>query len=97
MAAGSKITDTVRTVKYFNVTRDGDYIKLNVAADGFLYNMVRIMTGTLVQSAYGTERYADIEKITLAKDRNAAGMTAPPDGLYLSDVRYDREIDWKIF
>ena len=90
MAAGSKITDTVRTVKYFNVTRDGDYIKLNVAADGFLYNMVRIMTGTLVQSAYGTERYADIEKITLAKDRNAAGMTAPPDGLFLNKLVYMR-------
>jgi tRNA pseudouridine38-40 synthase len=90
MASGSKVESTVREVVYADVKREGDIVTFRVAADGFLYNMVRIMTGTLVQSAYGTERYADIEKITLAKDRNAAGMTAPPDGLFLNKLVYMR-------
>lgn len=87
MSAGSKITDTVRTVKYMNVTRDGDYIRINVAADGFLYNMVRIMTGTLVEAAYGRKN-RDIETITMARDRNFAGMTAPARGLFLNKLVY---------
>lgn len=89
MSAGSKITDTVRTVKYMNVTRDGDYIRINVAADGFLYNMVRIMTGTLVEAAYG-KKCTDICGITDAKDRSKAGMTAPACGLFLNKLVYTR-------
>ncbi len=89
MSAGSKIIDTVRTVKYMNVTRDGDYIRINVAADGFLYNMVRIMTGTLVEATYG-KKCTDIRGITEAKDRSKAGMTAPACGLFLNKLVYTR-------
>jgi tRNA pseudouridine38-40 synthase len=72
-----------------NVTRDGDYIRINVAADGFLYNMVRIMTGTLVEATYG-KKCTDIRGITEAKDRSKAGMTAPACGLFLNKLVYTR-------
>jgi len=97
MAAGSKIVDATRTVTVLSVRRDEDgVITLSVSADGFLYNMVRIITGTLVDVGFGTipaEKTADI----LAKrDRTAAGRTAPAYGLYLQEVEYDRPIAWVI-
>lgn len=88
MAAGSKIEDAVRTVHYCDVTRDGDMITIRIAADGFLYNMVRIIAGTLVMSGSGKLSSHDIAKIIDKKDRSAAGLTAPPDGLYLNKVIY---------
>ncbi len=88
MAADSKVRDTVRTVYEAEVSRQGDLISFRVSADGFLYNMVRIFTGTLVDVAYGKISPEDIEKITEAHDRKAAGSTAPPDGLYLNRVVY---------
>ena len=88
MAAGSKIEDTVRTVKYAEVVRDGGFIKLRIAADGFLYNMVRIITGTLVEVGYGKLAPEKIAEIIEGRDRRAAGRTAPPDGLYLNEVIY---------
>ncbi len=96
MAAGSKITDAVREVYSLNVMRHGDFIELRISADGFLYNMVRIITGTLTDCAAGTIEPSDIAEIIAAKDRTRAGKTAPPDGLYLSDVRYPYEIPWRI-
>lgn len=84
MSAGSKITDTVRTVYYFRVVRRGDYICIYTAADGFLYNMVRIMVGSLLK---GT----DIEGALAKAERSAAGPTAPAEGLYLNKVFYSRE------
>lgn len=88
MAAGSKICDTVRTVKYCNVEQSGDIITVRIAADGFLYNMVRIITGTLILAGAGRFDKDGMEKIIAAKDRTAAGLTAPPDGLYLNKVVY---------
>lgn len=88
MAAGSKIEDTVRTVKYCTVTKEDDIITVKIAADGFLYNMVRIIAGTLVLAGAGKLDKADLEKIIAAKDRSRAGLTAPPDGLYLNKVVY---------
>ncbi len=88
MAAGSKIEDTVRTVKYCTVAQDGEIITVRIAADGFLYNMVRIITGTLVLAGAGRLDKDGMEKIVAAKDRAAAGRTAPPDGLYLNKVVY---------
>lgn len=96
MASGSKITDAVRTINDLKVTRSGGEIKLTVTADGFLYNMVRIITGTLIDCAAGTFEPHDIAEILAAKDRTKAGKTAPPDGLYLAEVRYDRDIAWTI-
>ena len=88
MAAGSKITDTVRTVSDCRVCRCGDLITLTIAADGFLYNMVRIIAGTLLLAGAGKLDRAGMRRIIDAKDRAAAGATAPPEGLYLSRVTY---------
>lgn len=87
MAAGSKITDTVREIKYFECTREGDKVIFRVAADGFLYNMVRIMVGTVAEAASGTKT-APIKEILLSKDRANAGITAPAKGLALNEVFY---------
>lgn len=96
MASGSKITDAVRTIYSLEVERKGEIVELSVSADGFLYNMVRIITGTLVDCAAHTFEPYDIEKILSACDRTKAGKTAPPDGLYLAEVEYDRPIQWII-
>jgi tRNA pseudouridine38-40 synthase len=88
MAQGSKIVDTNREIKYASVVREGDFIIFKVAADGFLYNMVRIMTGTLLLVAQGKIKPEDIQKITESKNRKNAGATAPASGLYLNKVEY---------
>lgn len=88
MAADSKIKDSVRTVMDASVKREGDLITFRVSADGFLYNMVRIFTGTLVDVAYGRIDVNDIEKIISACNRKMAGTTAPPEGLFLNKVVY---------
>ena len=88
MAAGSTVSTTVRTVQYASVTRDGDMITFAVAADGFLYNMVRIMAGTLIDIAHGRIKEDAIPEILEKKNRAAAGFTAPPQGLCLNKVVY---------
>ncbi len=88
MASGSKITDAVREVKSATVERKGNIIEFTVSADGFLYNMVRIMMGTLVSVAEGKISPTQVRDIIEARDRALAGMTAPADGLYLNKVEY---------
>lgn len=88
MAADTKIKDTVRTITEAEVTKHGDIIEFRVCADGFLYNMVRILTGTLIGVAEGKIEPEDIDKITLSKDRKRAGITVPPCGLFLNKVVY---------
>ena len=88
MAADSKVEDTVREVFEAEVEREGNLITFRVRADGFLYNMVRIFVGTLIDVAYGKLEPEDIPKIIEQKDRRAAGSTAPPHGLYLNKVEY---------
>ena len=80
--------DFVRTVKYFRVERDGELVTFTVAADGFLYNMVRIMVGTLLAVNQGRIPENKIAEIIAAEDRKAAGPTAPACGLYLNKVFY---------
>ena len=87
MSKGSSVTDTVRNVKYAKVERNGELIRFTVAADGFLYNMVRIMTGTLVGIAMGEK--LDVRSALANGSRESLGITAPPDGLYLNRVFYD--------
>lgn len=96
MATGSKIEDARRTIESLRVSREGKMLTLRVRADGFLYNMVRIITGTLTDCAHGTIDPRDLGRILDSRDRCAAGKTAPADGLYLNDVTYDREILWKL-
>ena len=98
MAAGSKITDAVRTVHTLYIRRCEDgIVELHIAADGFLYNMVRIITGTLTEVAYGDREVEEIAEILAGCDRAKAGKTAPADGLFLEKVTYPPEwgIEWK--
>ena len=88
MSEGSDVVDTVRNVYYININAFGDYIDISVSADGFLYNMVRIIIGTLIEVAYGRISAEDIPSIIDSHDRSRAGMTAPPEGLYLNRVIY---------
>lgn len=91
-AAGSDVADTVRTISYFNVEREGCIVRVSVAADGFLYNMVRIIAGTLLDMQRGKLPHGSMGDIIAARDRSAAGFTAKPDGLYLERVFYEEEI-----
>lgn len=81
--------DLTRNVFTSRVDRQGDMVTFTVGADGFLYNMVRIMVGTLLRVQQGKFRPEDIPAILEAKDRRAAGPTAPACGLYLNRVFYD--------
>jgi tRNA pseudouridine38-40 synthase len=80
--------DAVRQVFSASVTAEGDLISFRVRADGFLYHMVRIMTGTLVAVGRGKIPPESIAKRLASLDRTAFGVTAPPDGLYLDSVTY---------
>ncbi len=88
MAEGSDVEDTVRHVNRLSVERHGDFVEIRIAADGFLYNMVRIIVGTLVETAFGRFAPEDMPEIIASRDRSRAGMTAPAEGLYLNSVKY---------
>ena len=80
--------DMTREVKLFSVTRDGDMVTMRVEADGFLYNMVRIMVGTLLQMSAGRLPAGCIPSVIDSADREKAGFTAAACGLYLNKVLY---------
>lgn len=88
MSEGSSTEDTVREVFSLSAKKTGDLVEIRISADGFLYNMVRIIVGTLIETAHGRFKPEDIKNIIEAKDRTKAGMTAPPEGLYLNKVTY---------
>lgn len=87
-SANSDVDDTVRDVKSFSVWREGDYVYFKVEADGFLYNMVRIMVGTLLFVSEGKIKEGELKDVILSKDRKRAGKTASPNGLYLNKINY---------
>lgn len=87
-SANSDVQGTVRTVKNFNVSREGDMVLFTVEADGFLYNMVRIMVGTLLFVSEGKIKKGELPDIIESKNRRLAGKTAPPQGLYLNKINY---------
>ena len=89
MASGSSITDTVRTVTSLDITKEGNVVTVRIAADGFLYNMVRIIVGTLLAVNDGKIQADAIPAILSSLDRANAGATAPAEGLYLEQVFYD--------
>ncbi len=93
MTKGSKRTTTVRTITDLFLLREhalhGEQIRLEVAADGFLYNMVRIIVGTLVEVGRGKQPVEWVAEVLAACDRTAAGPTAPPEGLCLMQVDYE--------
>ncbi len=89
MSEGSDVQDTVRHVFYLTIERGADdLIEIKICADGFLYNMVRIIVGTLIEVGNGRFSPLDVENILISRDRKRAGMTAPADGLYLNRVNY---------
>ena len=87
-AGGNERETTVRTIYSLEVKRQGENVILEVSGDGFLYNMVRIITGTLVEVGLGIKKAAELEEIVAGADRRKAGHTAPPNGLYLVEVYY---------
>ena len=87
-SSGRSVTDTVRTVYDCSVICQDDLVTLSITANGFLYNMVRIIVGTAVDVSDGKISVSDIDKIISSLDRSKAGITAPPDGLYLNKVLY---------
>ena len=91
-SVGTETRSTVRTVYYFEVERRERVIDLRVCADGFLYNMVRAMVGTCVYAAQGKLEPADIPGILSARNRTLAGPTAPPDGLYMTNLWYKEDV-----
>lgn len=86
----SDVPDNIRTVYDASVIREGDLVIFRVTADGFLYNMVRIMVGTLLFISEGKLEPGSIPQIIEEKDRHAAGITARPEGLYLNEIYYDK-------
>lgn len=88
MASNSSVCDTVRTIFSLSVEKDDRIINIKVCGDGFLYNMVRIIVGTLIAVAEGKISLDEIEDIIVSKNRARAGITAPPQGLYLNKVFY---------
>lgn len=85
---GTPTKTNVRTVYYFDVRRTGDLIELKVCANGFLYNMVRVLTGTVLYAAEGKFTPEDIPGILERKNRTEAGPTVPPGGLYMTKLWY---------
>ena len=87
-AAGSQVESTVREIYDLHVKKEGDLVAISVTGNGFLYNMVRIIAGTLLKVGSGHFAPEDMEKIIEGKDRSLAGPTAPAKGLTLVKIRY---------
>lgn len=91
-SVGTETRTTVRTVHYFRVERSGQMIACRVCADGFLYNMVRAMVGTIVYAAEGKLAPEDIPAILNSGNRTLAGPTVPPGGLYMTNLWYEEDV-----
>lgn len=87
-SVGTDVQSTIRTVYYFQIARNGDRIACRVCANGFLYNMVRAMVGTVIYAAEGKFPPEAVTDILEGRCRTAAGPTAPPGGLYLTRLWY---------
>jgi tRNA pseudouridine38-40 synthase len=88
-ASGCGAKDKIRTVKAIEIEQsEPGLVALSVTADGFLYNMVRIIAGTLLEVGEGKRRPESVEAALAARERSLAGKTAPPYGLYLTEVLY---------
>ena len=79
---------TVRTVEEIRISQEGARIEITYTGSGFLYHMVRILTGTLVETGLGIRSPESIKKVLESKDRAYAGRLMPPEGLMLMEVEY---------
>jgi tRNA pseudouridine38-40 synthase len=84
--------ETVRTIYSLDVSRTGDMVTIRISGSGFLYNMVRIIAGTLLRVGMGFYPPEHVEEILEAKDRTQAGDTAPARGLTLVSLDYEKEL-----
>lgn len=91
-ASGSVVKDTVRTIDRVNVLRSGEEVEMRVHGNGFLYNMVRILAGTLIGVGTGKIEPGAIERALASGSRLDLGVTAPACGLTLMKVDYDEEL-----
>lgn len=91
MAAGSSVQSTVRKIFKVNMTSKDNLISFNITGNGFLYNMVRIIIGTLIDVGRGKIEENTIENIILSRDRKFAGHTAKAEGLFLKKVYYNQK------
>lgn len=87
-SSGGNTKTTVRTVSSLDVEKQGDYIIFTITGDGFLYNMVRIIIGTLIEVGLNRINPKSIKDILLSKDRRMSGPCLPPSGLCLEKVYY---------
>ncbi|MEM1411046.1 MAG: tRNA pseudouridine(38-40) synthase TruA [Pseudomonadota bacterium] len=90
-SSGCKANHPVRNMQHIAVTRDGDRVVIDVTANAFLYHMVRNIAGSLMAVGTGEHSMGWIAELLAGKDRKAAGVTAPPHGLYFMGVRYPSE------
>ncbi|QSQ09001.1 tRNA pseudouridine synthase A [Koleobacter methoxysyntrophicus] len=88
MASGSSVKTTVRSINKFQLDKEKDLIRITFQGDGFLYNMVRIMVGTLLEVGEGKLPPEYIPEVLRAREREKAGITLPPKGLVLERVLY---------
>ena len=87
-SAGAQVQTTVRTIYAVNVTKADDMVHIRITGNGFLYNMVRIIAGTLMQVGTGLMEPEQVKEILEARDRSKAGPTAVAKGLTLVEIRY---------
>lgn len=90
-AVGAQVKTTVRTIYTCDVIKENDIITIRVTGNGFLYNMVRIIAGTLIRVGGGDMEPERMPEILDALDRNAAGLTAPAHGLTMIGIEYESE------
>lgn len=88
-SAGAQVQTTVRTIYAVNVTKEDDMVHIRITGNGFLYNMVRIIAGTLMQVGTGLMEPKQVKEILEARDRSKAGPTAVAKGLTLVEIRYE--------
>ena len=84
------VENTVRTVYALDILTEGNEITIRITGNGFLYNMVRIIVGTLIRVGRGFYKPEQVKEILEAKERTAAGVTAPAHGLMLVEIKYDK-------
>lgn len=88
-ASGTSSKSSVRTIYQADILKENDNVVISLTGNGFLYNMVRIIAGTLVEVGIGKIEPKEIQEILASKDRQKAGKTLPPYGLFLMNVEYE--------
>ena len=88
-SAKSEVEDKVRTIHEIALSQSEEMLEFRFVGDGFLYNMVRILVGTMLEVGSGEREWGEVIEILAKKDRSSAGKTAPPHGLYLWEVFYE--------